>query len=138
MRRERPDLRLVLTGGGSFPELPDGVELLGHVHRGELVSPLQRAAALVFPSLCEGFGLPVLEAMACGCPVACSDAASLPELAGGAACLFDPNDAASIADGIRGVLDDPDRWRSAGLERGAAFSWSATATATETVYGELL
>src|SRR5262249_30235207 len=68
VRRERPDLRLVLTGD-EFGELPEGVEGRGRVTLDELVSLFQRASALVFPSLYEGFGLPPLEAMACGCPV---------------------------------------------------------------------
>ena len=75
LRRERPELRLVLTGGGHSAPLPDGVEVRGHVSADELVSLYRRAAALVFPSLYEGFGQPPLEAMACGCPVACSNAA---------------------------------------------------------------
>src|SRR5581483_9695747 len=84
VRRERPDLRLVLTGGGRYDRLPDGVEARGQLPRAEVVSLLQRAEALVFPSLYEGFGLPPLEAMACGTPVACSNAASLPEVVGDA------------------------------------------------------
>ena len=90
LRRERPELRLVLTGGGHAGETPDGVEALGNVSLDELVSLYRRAAALVFPSLYEGFGLPPLEAMACGCPVACSNAASLPEVCGDAARYFSP------------------------------------------------
>ena len=90
VRRERPELRLVLTGGGEFGSVPDGVEVLGHVPRPQLVGLLQRASALVFPSLYEGFGQPPLEAMACGCPVACSNAGALPEVVGDAALLFDP------------------------------------------------
>ena len=97
LRRERPELRLVLTGGGDFSRVPDGVEARGHVPRAEVVSLMQRASALVFPSLYEGFGLPPLEAMACACPVASSDAAALPEVVGDAARLFDPHDPSAIA-----------------------------------------
>jgi alpha-1,3-rhamnosyl/mannosyltransferase len=79
----------------------------------------------------------VLEAMACGCPVACSDAASLPEVAGDAAHLFDPRDPAAIAAAIRDVLDRPAEWSARGLARAAAFSWEATAHATDAVYREL-
>src|SRR5262249_24959963 len=79
LRRERPGLRLVLTGAGDFGTLPGGVEARGRVSTNELVSLYRGAAAVVFPSLYEGFGMPVVEAMACGCPVACSNAASLPE-----------------------------------------------------------
>jgi glycosyltransferase involved in cell wall biosynthesis len=138
LRRERPELRLVLTGGGSFGALPDGVEARGLVARGELVALMQRSAALVFPSLYEGFGLPPLEAMACGCPVACSNAASLPEVVGDAARLFDPRDPSAIADAVREVLDTPEEWTRRGLERARGFSWDETARATDAVYAELL
>lgn len=138
LRRERPELRLVLTGGGDFSDVPDGVEARGHVPRTALVSLLQRASALVFPSLYEGFGLPPLEAMACGCPVASSNAAALPEVVGDAARLFDPHDVSAIADAVREVLDDPQPWVERGLARAAQFSWDETARATDAVYGELL
>jgi len=138
LRGERPGLRLVLTGGGDFSDVPEGVEALGHVPWSEVVSLMQRAAALVFPSLYEGFGLPPLEAMACGCPVACSDAAALPEVVGGAARLFDPYDPASIAAAVRDVLADPEPWTARGLERARAYSWDETARATDAVYAELL
>ena len=104
----------------------------------ELVALYRRAAALVFPSLYEGFGQPPLEAMACGCPVACSDVASLPEVVGDAARLFDPNDAESIADGVLDVLPRRTKWSARGLERARLFSWEATARAHEDVYRELL
>ena len=81
LRRERPELRLVLTGSG-LERLPvtDGVEVRGHVPGEELLRLYRTASTLVFPSLYEGFGLPPLEAMASGCPVASSDAAALPEV----------------------------------------------------------
>lgn len=138
VRRERPGLRLVLTGGGSLPALPDGVEARGLVSRDELLSLYRRAAALVFPSLYEGFGQPTLEAMACGCPVASSNAAALPEIVGDAARLFDPHDPAAIAAAIGDVLDAPSEWTARGLERAAGFSWQATARAHEELYRELL
>jgi glycosyltransferase involved in cell wall biosynthesis len=139
VRRERPELRLVLTGGGDGPAgLPDGVEARGQVAADEVVSLLQRASALVFPSLYEGFGLPPLEAMACGCPVACSDAAALPETVGDAARLFDPRDPRAIADAVLDVLGDPEPWIARGLARAEQFSWDTTARETESVYRELL
>jgi glycosyltransferase involved in cell wall biosynthesis len=138
LRRERPELRLVLTGGGDFSDAPDGVDVRGHVARPELVSLLQRASALVFPSLYEGFGLPPLEAMACCCPVASSNAAALPEVVGDAARLFDPHDASAIAGAVGDVLDDPTPWAERGLARAAQFSWDETARATDAVYAELL
>jgi glycosyltransferase involved in cell wall biosynthesis len=138
IRRERPELRLVLTGGGDFTNLPPGVEARGHVPFDEVVGLLQRASALVFPSLYEGFGLPPLEAMACGCPVACSNAGALPETVGDAARLFDPRDPRAIATALLEVIAAPDDWVQRGLERAAAYSWDATARATDAVYGELL
>ena len=137
LRAERPELRLVLTGGGDFSGMPEGVQARGHVAQSELVSLMQRAAALVFPSLYEGFGLPPLEAMACGCPVACSNAAALPETVGDAARLFDPHDPKAVADAVRDVLAAPGEWSSRGLRHAARYSWDETARLTDAVYGEL-
>ena len=137
LRRERPELRLVLTGEGDFGALPDNVEARGRVSRDELVDLYRRASALVFPSLYEGFGMPVLEAMACGCPVACSNATSLPEVAGEAARLFDPLDVDEIGAAFADVLDEPEPWVARGLERAKGFTWDACARAHEGVYREL-
>jgi glycosyltransferase involved in cell wall biosynthesis len=138
LRRDRPELRLVLTGGGDRGALPDGVESRGNVLPDELVSLYRTASALVFPSLYEGFGLPPLEAMACGCPVACSDAASLPEVCGDAARMFDPHDPGAIAGAVEEVLADPAPWSERGLVRAAGFTWERSAAAHEEVYRELL
>jgi glycosyltransferase involved in cell wall biosynthesis len=138
VRRRRPELRLVLTGGGHGREFPEGVEALGNVSFDELVSFYRRAAAVVFPSLYEGFGLPPLEAMACGCPVACSVAASLPEVCGDAARYFTPDDPDEIAVAVEDVLVDPESWSARGLERAAGFTWERSAQAHEEVYRELL
>ena len=138
LRRDRPDLRLVLTGGGDFSDAPAGVEVRGHVTTAEVDDLMRRAAALVFPSLYEGFGLPPLEAMACGCPVASSNAGSLPEVVGDAARLFDPFDAEAIAAAVEDVLRAPDEWSRRGLERASLFSWARTAHEHDAVYGELM
>jgi glycosyltransferase involved in cell wall biosynthesis len=138
LRRERPGLRLVLTGGGHSGTVPEGVEVRGHVSADELVGLYRCASALVFPSLYEGFGQPPLEAMACGLPVASSQAASLPEICGDAARLFDPEDVAAIAAAVRDVLDDPEPWRARGFARAAEFTWERSARAHEDVYRELL
>jgi glycosyltransferase involved in cell wall biosynthesis len=137
LRAERPELRLVLTGGGDFSDVPEGVEARGHVPRAEVVSLLQRASALVFPSLYEGFGLPPLEAMACGCPVASSNAASLPEVVADAARLFDPHDPEAIADAVGEVLAGPQPWIERGLAHAARFSWDENARGHDAVYREL-
>jgi glycosyltransferase involved in cell wall biosynthesis len=138
LRRDRPELRLVLTGGGHGGPAPAGVEVRGNVPLTELVSLYRRAAALVFPSLYEGFGMPPLEAMACGCPVACSNAASLPEVCGDAARYFDPEDPEAIATATADVLDDPAPWVERGLARAAGFTWERSAAGHEAVYRELL
>ena len=138
LRRVRPELRLVLTGGGHTASPPKGVEIRGHVTPDELVSLYRRASALVFPSLYEGFGQPPLEAMACGCPVVCSNAGSLPETCGTAARYFDPEDVDQIADAVLEVLADPEPWMRRGLERAAGFTWERTALAHESLYRELL
>lgn len=138
VRAERPDLRLVLTGGGDFSDVPAGVEARGHLPWDDVIALMQRASAVVFPSLYEGFGLPPLEAMACGAPVACSNAAALPETVGDAARLFDPREPGEIARAIVDVVDHPEAWVERGLERARRFSWDATARATDAVYAELL
>jgi glycosyltransferase involved in cell wall biosynthesis len=138
IRRDRPELRLVLTGGGHGGTFPEGVETQGNVALDELVSLYRRAAAVVFPSLYEGFGLPPLEAMACGCPVACSAAAALPEVCGDAARYFPPDDPQEMAAAVEDVLDDPAGWSARGIARAAAFTWERSAAAHEDVYRELL
>ncbi len=134
LRRERPGLELVLTGYEGA--VPDGVRSLGRVSQDELVRLYRTAAALVFPSLYEGFGQPPLEAMACGCPVACSDAASLPEVCGGAARLFDATSPEDIATAVDDALRRSHELSLLGLARAATFTWEATARAHDAVYRE--
>ena len=143
------DLSLVVVGaekrGGdevrrtvSRLGLEQRVDLAGHVQREELAALYRGAACLVFPSRYEGFGLPVLEAMASGTPVVAAAAGALPEVAGGAAILVEPGDPEAIADGIRRALDERERLVAAGLERARQFSWTETARRTLAVYRELL
>ncbi|MEO5575572.1 MAG: glycosyltransferase family 1 protein [Gaiellaceae bacterium] len=135
LRRERPELRLVLTGGGhEGRSVPDGVEVRGLITADELVSLYRRAACVVFPSLYEGFGQPPLEAMACGCPVAASNIPTLAESCGDAAALFDPSDPTDIAAVVATVLDAPDRFSAAGLDHARRFTWDETARRHEVVY----
>lgn len=125
VRRTHPDLRLVLTGGGleTLGPLPEWVDVRGLVPLAELRDLLRRASALVFPSLYEGFGLPPLEAMASGCPVAASDAGSLPEVCGDAAVLFDARDPEAIAAGVERALADADALSAGGPAQAARFTW---------------
>jgi glycosyltransferase involved in cell wall biosynthesis len=111
-------------------DVPDAVVKLGPVSEELLLSLYQRATALVYPSLYEGFGLPVLEAMACGTPVIASRAASIPEVVGDAGILLDPLDVGAWTDAIVNVVNDDDRrgvLRSKGLARATEFTWARTA-----------
>ncbi len=108
--------------------IADSVRFLGPVPHGELGAIYSGAAAFVYPSCVETFGLPVLEAMACGTPVICSDKMSVPEVAGDAALMVDPFDIGALAAAIRTVLTDPalvSRLRERGYERVKAFSWES-------------
>ncbi len=120
--------------------LPSNVRLLGYVPDDELEQLYRQASIFAFPSLDEGFGMPVLEAMAHGLPVLTSTTSALPEVAGDAALLIDPTDTDAIADGLT-KLCDPDlrhRLMQLGLARAKQFSWERTANLTEAVYSELL
>jgi glycosyltransferase involved in cell wall biosynthesis len=121
--------------------LVDRVRLPGWVDDATLDGLYRAADCFVFPSLAEGFGLPVLEAMVRGTPVACSNATSLPEVAGDAALLFDPLDVDAIAVAIRRILEDEalaERLRAAGLERAKRFNWEVTAQRTLDCYRKAL
>ena len=136
LRKHDPKLRLVLTGGGleRLGQLPDGVERWGVIPLAELASLYRRAACLVFPSLYEGFGLPPLEAMACGCPVAASNVTAVPEVCGDAAVLFDPNDADSVAEAVLEADARSEELREKGLARASEFTWEASARRHDDVY----
>jgi glycosyltransferase involved in cell wall biosynthesis len=134
LRAERPGLELVLTGTG-FRDLPPGVRTVGRVEWDELPSLYRRAGALVFPSLYEGFGLPPLEAMASGCPVACSTAGSLPEICGDAAVYFDPASVDEMVAAVTRALDG--ELVPKGVEQAARFTWAKCARGHDAVYREL-
>lgn len=139
--------RLVLTGSKSWKdravyEMVDTLQLrsriaqVGYVEEEDMPALYTLAGAYVYPSLYEGFGLPLLEAMQCGCPVVASNASSVPEVAGDAAILVDPCDVEAMADAIKEVLTDPSRRKTlvaAGFHRASLFSWRRCAETMLTV-----
>jgi glycosyltransferase involved in cell wall biosynthesis len=126
--------RLVLTGSGHEGSAHPNLDVAGRVDPDELVSLYRRAAAVVFPSRYEGFGQPVLEALACACPVACSDLPPLREVAGDAAVYFDPDDPQAIADATLAAIE---RGGASGPERAQRFTWDECARRHDAVYREL-
>ena len=154
IHREFPDTRLVKVGSAEYvPQaeqlrqqvhdlgLQDAVIFVEHVSDEDLARFYNLATLFVFPSLMEGFGLPPLEAMACGTPVVSSNAASLPEVVGNAAILVDPHDVEQIVNAMRLVLTQPAlaaALREKGLARAAQFSWERTARETIAVYERVL
>jgi alpha-1,3-rhamnosyl/mannosyltransferase len=145
------NLSLVIAGSwdARYPEarhrvaelgLADRVVFLGPVAEAELPALYTGAELFVFPSLYEGFGLPVLEAMACGTPVVCSNVSSLPEVAGDAACQVNPLAVDELAAAIGRVLGDAalrQQMRERGLAQAARFSWPRTAQETLAVYRQI-
>jgi glycosyltransferase involved in cell wall biosynthesis len=131
------ELRVVgARGWGSVS--PDGVRWLGEVGDEELARQLRGARALVYPSLYEGFGIPILEAMSVGTPVVTSRGGATEEVAGGAAVLVDPLDPASIASGLEEADRRRAELRTLGLERARAFSWDDVGRRTVEVYEDAL
>jgi glycosyltransferase involved in cell wall biosynthesis len=145
----KKDFQLLLTGskGGGNQEIVERMEqlkgrvhYLGYLNNEELAALYRGASCLVFPSFYEGFGLPPLEAMACGCPVIVSNVASLPEVCGEAAYYINPYNGESIAEGIYQVLTDGSLRQSLiqkGLERAALFSWEKSAREHLKVFEEV-
>jgi glycosyltransferase involved in cell wall biosynthesis len=144
---KKRDFRLILAGlrgfhAGSIERqiqetgLRDSVQITGWVPREELYSLYEHARAFVYPSMFEGFGMPVLEALAAGIPVACSDIAPLREVAGDAALFFDPLNEDDIASAIERVMTDAslqERLATAGRERARPFTWERCAGQTRDV-----
>jgi glycosyltransferase involved in cell wall biosynthesis len=126
------ELRVVGDAGwGSVEARGDHVRALGYVDDAELASLYRGARCFVYPSLYEGFGIPILEALACGAAVVTSRGGACEEIAGGAATLVDPREVASIVAGIENAA--PGR----GIERAAQFTWGETARLTRAVYDEV-
>jgi glycosyltransferase involved in cell wall biosynthesis len=149
--RAAPGVRLTVTGRGDSTadlrrlagrlEVDDRVTFSGPVSQPEIVRLLHGASALVFPSIVEGFGLPVLEAMSAGCPVIASHAPALTEIAGDAAIFCDAERPDAFAAAMQRVLCEPGlraRLRDRGIVRAARFTWNDCATRTLAVYDALL
>ena len=148
--REQPDQRHDLVLGGAdwhgaevihqriaASPVMHRIRSLGFVAKEDLPFWYANASAMIYPSLFEGFGLPPVEAMACGVPVICSPCGSLGEVVGDAACLIDPYDPGSIAAAMRNVTGDPAlaaHYSQMGLKRAALFSWERAATACCNLY----
>jgi glycosyltransferase involved in cell wall biosynthesis len=145
-RLPRPqDLHLVLAGQSGWRSrgiaqaiqaagLGDQIHVLGYIPDSELAALMTGASAVAYVSLYEGFGLPVVEAMACGAPVITSSVSSMPEVAGDAAILVDPTSEQAISYGIELALGADASFRSAAISQAARFSWERTARATADIY----
>jgi glycosyltransferase involved in cell wall biosynthesis len=138
-RQVRPDLQLVVAGdrGRQAPARMPGARLLGRVDDGELADLYTAAGCFIFPSRYEGFGLPCLEAMACGSPVAAFRNSSLPEVVDGAGELIADGDAEALGRAAAAMSAEPEQWRRAGLERAKSFGWRKAARQTIAVYESL-
>jgi glycosyltransferase involved in cell wall biosynthesis len=136
--RVRPETRykLVIAKDGLVPEGRGVIHVKGF-SRSELAALYSGAKVLIFASLYEGFGLPIIEAFACGCPVVTSNVSSMPEIAGGAGVLVDPNEVDSIVDGIKNALKNSQSLIRKGYRRAKDFSWRKTAEQTIKVYEEV-
>ena len=136
-----PDLKLVIggkTGWGEQPEPIPGVLMPGYVPDADLPALLSGASAFVLPSFYEGFGLPPLEAMACGAPVVTSNLSSLPEVVGEAGVLVDPKSVDSINAGIIEALENQAAYREKGLKQAKKFTWERTAKETYQIYKQVI
>jgi glycosyltransferase involved in cell wall biosynthesis len=132
------DIKIVFVGQPKYMKIKESrnVRILGNVSVDDLAGLYSGATALIYPSLYEGFGLPILEAFACGCPVLTSNISSMAEVAGDAAMLVDPYKIDSISDGIEKILRGPKNYIEKGLKRVQDFSWEKTARMTLDVYRE--
>jgi glycosyltransferase involved in cell wall biosynthesis len=136
----RPGLELVVAGdpGRQAPATMPGARQLGRVDDEELADLYTAGGCFVSPSRYEGFGLPCLEAMACGCPVTAFRNSSLPEVIEDAGLLVDDGDADALGRAAASMTAEPERWRRAGLERAREFSWRKAARETIAAYESVL
>jgi len=152
LRIARTDIPLVLVGWQGWGEkkwiekikgqpLVNKIFITGHIPDYDLRAVYSGAQALVYPSLYEGFGLPIVEAMACNCPVICSNTASMPEVAGDAAILIDPGSSDELSHAIDTIVHDSDkrcRLVKKGVDQAAKFSWNDTALKTLEVFNKAI
>lgn len=133
------NLKLVLVGDPKGVEIPSerNIRILGHVPQEDLSALLTGSKGLLFASLYEGYGIPILDAFACQVPVVTSNLASMPEVAGDAAALVDPKSIDSIREGIEKIVRGPKSFVDKGTKRVAEFSWEKTAEETIKVYEEV-
>ncbi len=138
LNRAGKDIKLILAGRSSGTNLKSerNIRFLGHIPRQDLAAILSGSRGLVFASVYEGYGIPILDAFNCGVPVVTSDIGSMPEVAGGAAALVDPSSVNSIGEGIEKILRGPKGFIEKGLKRAKDFSWEKTAKMTLEVYNE--
>lgn len=148
LRRKHSGVQLVIVGPGGFRQssvrdaivehnLGESVRWLGYVPESELVALYNAAIALVYPSVYEGFGLPVVEAMACECPVIAANTSCMPEVAAEAALLIDPFEVSSLSDAMERIVADKDlrsTMRASGLANVTRFSWKKSAEAAVAAY----
>ena len=139
-RRRLPDLELVIAGdpGPQAPSQMPGAQMVGRINESELADLYTSAGCFVFPSRYEGFGLPCLEAMACGCPVAAYRNSSIFEVVDGAGQLVADGDADALGRAAADMAAAPDRWRRGGIERAKGFSWRQAAKETISAYESVL
>ncbi len=134
--KSKKNYKLVIVGQGKLELSSRGVIKTGYINDNDLIALYSGAKALIYPSLYEGFGLPILQAFTCQCPVVTSDIGSMKEIAGGSAILVDPYDTNSIAEGINKAVANPKSLGKKGLRRVKDFSWEKTAKETLQVYKE--
>src|SRR5207253_11159503 len=139
-RVTHPDLRLLIAGapGRQAPPSMSGAIQLGRVDDEELADLYSAASCLLFPSRYEGFGLPCLEAMACGCPVAAFRNTSLPEVVDEVGMLVEDGDGNALGAAAAAMIGQRERWSRAGLRRARNFSWDKAARETIAVYESLI
>jgi glycosyltransferase involved in cell wall biosynthesis len=152
LREQGYDLSLVIAGGRGWLEDPifetiistnmqDYVHMIGFADDSDLPALYRAACCLAFPSLYEGFGFPILEAMASGTPVVTSNVSSLPEVAGDAALMVDPYDIDAITDSIRRLVEDAtlrSHLIQTGMERVKSFTWENSARQLRQIYAKLV